>query len=82
MLAILSALVGAFIAAFRPRASLVAENLVLRQQLAILKRERPRPSLRPIDRAFVVRRVWSQWADALAIVKPGTVIGSLRTWSE
>ena len=70
MLAILSAVLGAFVSAFHPRASLVAENLVLRQQLAILKRERPRPSLRPIDRAFwvVVRRVWSRWADALAIV--------------
>jgi transposase InsO family protein len=38
MLAILEAVVGALFAALRPRASLVAENLVLRQQLAILRR--------------------------------------------
>ena len=88
MVAILSALVGAFIAAFRPRASLVVENLVLRQQLAVLKRERPRPPLRPMNRAFwvVVSRVWSRWADALAIVKPATVIrwhrrGFARFWA-
>jgi putative transposase len=77
VLAIVSALLGALIAALRPRASLVLEILVLRQQLAVLKRARPRPPLRPIDRAFwvVVSHVWSRWADALAIVKPATVIG-------
>ncbi len=77
MLAILSALFGALVSAFRARASVVAENLLLRQQLAILKRERPRPPLHPLDRAFwvVVSRVWSRWSDMLAIVKPATVIG-------
>jgi transposase InsO family protein len=86
--AIVSALLGALVAAFRPRASLVVEILVLRQQLAVLKRRRPRPPLRPIDRAFwvAVSRVWSRWADALAIVKPATVIawhrrGFARFWA-
>jgi transposase InsO family protein len=66
MLPILEAVVGALLAALRPRASLVAENLVLRQQLAILRRANPRPRLRPIDRAFwvVVSRVWSRWTDS------------------
>jgi hypothetical protein len=74
--AIASALLVALIASLRPRASLVVEILVLRPQLAVLKRARPWPPLRPIDRAFwvVVSRVWSRWADALAIVKPATVI--------
>jgi transposase InsO family protein len=74
---LLVAIVGATLAALRPRASLVAENLALRQQLAILRRRRPRRPLRPIDRAFWVMllRVWSRWADALAIVKPATVVG-------
>ena len=88
MLALLEAVVGALLAALRPRASLVAENLVLRQQLAILRLENPRPRLRPIDRAFwvVVSRVWSRWAEALAIVKPATVIawhrhGFARFWA-
>jgi uncharacterized protein (DUF433 family) len=39
----LEALVGAFLAVLRPKASLVVENLVLRQQLALLRRRmRPR----------------------------------------
>jgi hypothetical protein len=42
MLTILEAFVGALLAALRPRASLVAENLMLRQQLAILRRATPR----------------------------------------
>src|SRR5579872_2145725 len=80
VLGIASALLGAVIAALRPRASLVVEILVLRQQLAVLKRDRPRPPLRPIDRA------WSRWADALAIVKPATVVawhrrGFARFWA-
>jgi putative transposase len=76
MLTVLEAALGALLAAFRPRASLVAENLLLRQQLAILRRANRRPRLRPIDRAFwvVVSRVWSRWADSLAIVRPATVI--------
>ena len=36
------------------RATLVAENLALRQQLAILQRARPRPRLRNRDRLFWV----------------------------
>ena len=60
-----------------PRASLVAENLFLRQQLGILRRTTARARLRPIDRAFwvAVSRVWSRWVDTLAIVQPATVIG-------
>ena len=74
---LLQAIVGSLVAALRPRASLVAENLALRQQLAILHRATPRPQLRPIDRGFwvVLSKVWSRWSDVLAIVKPATVIG-------
>ncbi len=74
---LLEAIVGALLSASRPRASLVAENLALRQQLAVLRRQTSRPQLRPVDRAFwvVLSRVWSRWADALALVKPATVIG-------
>jgi hypothetical protein len=39
VLGVLLATLGAFRAAFRPRASLVAENLALRQQLALLRRK-------------------------------------------
>ena len=36
------------------RAELVLENLVLRQQLAVLRRRVPRPKLRLLDRLFWV----------------------------
>ena len=66
MLAILQAVTGTLRSALRRRASLVAENLVLRQQLAILRRATPRPRLRPIDRAFwvIVARAWSRPSSA------------------
>ena len=37
---------------------------------------RGRPRIRPSDRVFWValRRVWSRWAEVLAIVKPETVV--------
>ena len=65
--ALLKALLGALLAAMRPRAGLVAENLALRQQLAVLHRATPRPRLRPIDRAFwaILSQAWSRWADVL-----------------
>jgi len=56
------------------RATLQLENIALRQQVAVLKRERPRPQLRPLDRVFWVflYRRWPRWKDALVIVKPET----------
>src|SRR5258708_7639743 len=76
MFELLGAIVGALAGAFRPRACIVAENLALRQQLAVLRRKKPRPRLVPFDRAFwiLLSRIWSEWADALAIVQPATVI--------
>ena len=63
--------------AFLSRAALHTEILALRQQVAVLKRERPRPSLRMVDRVFwvVLSRLWPGWCEALVIVKPETVIG-------
>ncbi len=48
----------------RRRADLVIENLALRQQLTALKKERPRPPLEDVDRAFWValRESWPAWA--------------------
>ncbi|MCZ6841144.1 MAG: hypothetical protein O7G13_17940, partial [Alphaproteobacteria bacterium] len=59
------------------RATSQLENIALRQQVAVLKRETPRPRLRPLDRVFRVFlcRLWPRWKDALVIVKPVTVIG-------
>ena len=63
--------------AFLSRAALHLENLALRQQLAVVQRESPRPSLCMADRLFWVAlsRVWPRWREALVIVKPETVIG-------
>jgi len=58
------------------RRVLLASNLVLRQQLIVFKRKRPRPTLRDGDRLFwsLISRFWKDWRSALVIVKPDTVI--------
>jgi putative transposase len=62
---------------FRSRSDTALEVLALRQQVAVLKRKRPRPLLNSLDRLFwtALRHFWSRWADVLVIVKPETVIG-------
>jgi hypothetical protein len=45
MLSLFSLWFGALVRLFRHRGSVVLENLVLRQQLTVLKRRDPRPSL-------------------------------------
>ena len=61
---------------FKSKAILQAENLVLRHQLCVLHRSTKRPKLKPADRVLwsMLTRVWSDWKDALAFVKPETVI--------
>jgi putative transposase len=68
--------IRALIRLFGSRRNLVLENLVLRQQLAVLKRRHSRPSLRLIDKRFwvIARRVWSAWKQYLIIVTPETVV--------
>jgi putative transposase len=58
------------------RQALVLDNLALRHQLATLAHGGRRPRLVPADRLFWValRRVRADWAAALAIVKPATVV--------
>jgi putative transposase len=62
---------------FQSRTDTAVEVLALRQQVAVLKRRRPRPPMRPLDRLFwtLLRATWSRWKDALVIVKPETVVG-------
>ena len=58
------------------RSALAAENLALRQQVAVYKQSVKRPKLRLRDRVFWVwlSRLWSNWRSVLAIVQPETVI--------
>jgi putative transposase len=71
----------AFLAAirifFRTRLDISLEVLALRQQVAVLKRKRPRPSLNRLDRFFwtTLRQIWPRWSEVLVIVKPETVVG-------
>jgi putative transposase len=62
---------------FRSRSDTALEVLALRQQLAVLKRKRPRPKLNFLDRIFwtALRQCWTRWTDVLVLVKPDTVIG-------
>ena len=62
-------------ALFLSRVDLLTENLALRQQIAALRRQRPRPPLDDVDRAFWValHASWPGWANRLLIVDPDTV---------
>jgi hypothetical protein len=58
------------------RRSLLLENLTLCQQLAVLKRQHPKPRIGLLDKLFwvAVRRVWSGWKQSLIVVTPETVV--------
>jgi len=61
-------LIPVFLAAlFRNRADTSLEILALRQQVAVLKRKRPRPSLNGLDRFFwtTLRHLWPRWSDGI-----------------
>jgi hypothetical protein len=59
----------------RRRGDVVIENLALQQQLTAMKKQRPRPTLEDVDRAFWValRQSWPSWTSRLVIVKADTV---------
>ena len=58
------------------RSALIAENLALRQQLAVLSRSARRPRIRQRDRIFWVwiSKLWRGWRSALIIVQPETFV--------
>ena len=64
-----------------PRAVAVV-TLVLRQQLAALKRTVKRPPLRTRDRLFwiLLATAWRDWRGALVFVRPDTVVRWHREW--
>ena len=60
----------------RSKSQLIAENLLLRQQLIVLKRSVKRPRLTSSDRAlFILLASQVQtWKEALLIIKPETIL--------
>lgn len=56
--------------------NLSAENIALRHQLVVLKRNQKRPVLKERDRLFwvILSRIWLGWREAILIVKPDTVV--------
>ncbi len=52
------------------------ENLILRQQLSVLKRRHRRPKLPAVDKLFwvAVQQFWSGWKQSLILVSPETVL--------
>ena len=77
MLGLLLALLALLRAATRDRGDLVAANVLLRQQLAVLTRPgRPRPRLRTRDKLcwVLARAVWPAWWRHLVLVRPDTVV--------
>jgi putative transposase len=60
----------------RSRAGTALEVLAPRQQVAVLKRRRPRSPLKALDRLFwtVLRETRAQWKDVLVIMEPETVV--------
>src|SRR6202795_714402 len=67
----------ALVGAYRSRASLEAENTILRHQLNVLRRQSPkRPTFGMLDRLIFagLYRLAPKVLGALAIVKPATVI--------
>ncbi len=77
MLKHVRSIVSALARRFRSRAVLELENLALRHQLHVLRRQRPtRPRLFTLDRLLWVwlYRLWPRCLDTIVLVKPATVV--------
>jgi putative transposase len=60
----------------RNKKEIALENLILRQQLGMYLVKKQKPEISDTDRSMLVAimRVFSKWKEALAVVKPETVI--------
>ena len=67
--------------ALRSKHDLMFENLALRQQLALLTRQRARTRTKPAERLFwsSLSRYWPGWRSTLVMVQPETVTRWHRT---
>jgi hypothetical protein len=69
-------LIGAFTELTRSKADLIAENALLRHQLALLKRQSKRSRLKATDRLslLLLAKETRSWRQALLIVQPATLL--------
>ena len=69
-------IVRSMFSGLQSRRSLALENLALRHQLEVLKRNTKTPRLKRRDRVLwvILSRCWPDWRGSLAIVQPKTVI--------
>jgi len=76
MLDLFRLLLPTLAALFHERHDLILENLLLRHQLQVALRSRPRPNFKTKDRFFwlVVRWFFPAWRRHLVLVRPETVI--------
>jgi hypothetical protein len=76
MLSLLRLLFALVVRLFLSRRELLTENLALRQQLTVLKRQRPQARYAAPDRLFwvILRWFWPGWKQALILVQPETVV--------
>ena len=77
MLTLVRSIVSGLVCLFRSRASVELENLALRHQLHVLRRQRPgRPRVFAIDRLLWIwlYRIWPRCLDVMVLVKPATVV--------
>ena len=71
-----SVLIASAVDLSRSKVDLIAENALLRHQLALLKRQSKRPRLKPADRLslLLLANVTRTWRQALLIVQPAMLL--------
>src|SRR5208337_4253302 len=77
MLKLVRSIVSRLVCRFRSRAVVELENIALRHQLHVLRRQRPgRPWLFAIDRLLWIwlYRLWPRCLEVMVLVKPATVV--------
>ena len=77
MLKLVHAVISAVARRFRSRAVVELENLALRPQLQVLRRQRPgRPRLFALERWLWgwLYRLWPHCLEVMVLVKPATVV--------
>src|ERR1035438_9776115 len=76
MFDVILVLLRSLLSGCQSRRLLLLENLALRHQLTVLRRQTCQPKLRPADRLLwlALRRLWPDWHRALLLVQPQTLI--------